>query len=135
MATRSTIALEFADGTVGQVYCHWDGYPENNGLLLLNYWNDQYLAECLMSLGDLSYLGKQIGERQNFDQPTDRDWCLAYGRDRGEKNSLAELYSSASNFISEAASDYGVDYIYLFDNGNWRCWNYEGQEFELAALV
>ena len=25
MATRSTIALEFADGSVGQVYCHWDG--------------------------------------------------------------------------------------------------------------
>ena len=31
MGTRSTIALEFADGTVGQVYCHWDGYLSKIG--------------------------------------------------------------------------------------------------------
>ena len=34
MGTRSTIALEYADGTVEQVYCHWDGYVSHNGLIL-----------------------------------------------------------------------------------------------------
>ncbi len=37
MATRSTIALEFADGTVEQVYCHWDGYLDHNGALLRDH--------------------------------------------------------------------------------------------------
>ena len=40
MATRSTIALEFADGTVQQVYCHWDGYLDYNGKLLAEHYTD-----------------------------------------------------------------------------------------------
>ncbi len=39
MATRSTIALEFADGTIGQVYAHWDGYLAHNGKMLLEYYS------------------------------------------------------------------------------------------------
>jgi hypothetical protein len=77
------------DGTVTAIYCHWDGYPENNGLLLMKHWNNAYLIDHLMQLGNLSYLGKEIGECQDFDHPTDRNWCLAYGRDRNEPNQTA----------------------------------------------
>lgn len=35
MATRSRIGIENQDGTVTSVYCHWDGYPENNGRICI----------------------------------------------------------------------------------------------------
>ena len=49
MATRSTIALEFADGTIGQVYCHWDGYLQHNGRMLLANYSNPYVLRDLLS--------------------------------------------------------------------------------------
>ena len=135
MATRSAIGMVEQNGNVLSIYCHWDGYPEHNGMLLCKHWDDVYFVEQLMQLGNLSCLGSEIGERQNFDQPTDSNWCLAYGRDRGERDSLAKSYGSASEFIREAAGDYGADYIYLFQDNQWRCWNYDGKEYNLYSMT
>ena len=52
MGTRSTIALEFADGTVEQVYCHWDGYLDHNGAILKEHYSDPYKLRELIDLGD-----------------------------------------------------------------------------------
>ena len=67
MATRSTIALEYADGTVDQIYCHWDGYLENNGKILVEHYMDPFKVQQLMALGDISSLGPNIGEKHSFD--------------------------------------------------------------------
>ena len=40
MATRSRIAIEKENGTVESIYCHWDGYPENNGRILVENYTD-----------------------------------------------------------------------------------------------
>ena len=56
MGTRSTIALEFADGTVSQVYCHWDGYLENNGKILAAHYMDPFKVRELVDLGGFSSL-------------------------------------------------------------------------------
>jgi hypothetical protein len=58
MGTRSTIALEFADGTVQQVYCHWDGYLEHNGKILQEHYSDPFKLRDLIDLGDMSSLGE-----------------------------------------------------------------------------
>ena len=50
MATRSTIALEFADGTVEQVYCHWDGYLAHNGQLLLKHYSNPFVLRDLIAV-------------------------------------------------------------------------------------
>ena len=47
MATRSTIALEFADGTVQQVYCHWDGYIDHNGKILFENYSNPFILRML----------------------------------------------------------------------------------------
>lgn len=60
MATRSTIALEYADGTVGQIYCHWDGYLENNGRILLNDYKDPFKVRELLDGGDTSNLDHSV---------------------------------------------------------------------------
>ena len=62
MGTRSTIALEFADGSVSQVYCHWDGYLDNNGELLNKYYMDPFVVRDLVDLGDFSSLRETVEE-------------------------------------------------------------------------
>ena len=52
MGTRSTIALEFADKSVEQVYCHWDGYLEHNGMILLEYYSNPFILRDLIDLGE-----------------------------------------------------------------------------------
>lgn len=38
MGTRSAIVLKREDGKYQGIYCHWDGYPSNNGKILFeNY--------------------------------------------------------------------------------------------------
>ena len=106
MGTRSTIALEYADGTVHQVYCHWDGYLEHNGRILQEHYLDPFKLQELMNLGDLSTLGPDIGTKHDFDGPSfmspdyeawvkaHENMCTFYGRDRGEKFIEAELFAS-----------------------------------------
>ena len=60
MGTRSTIALEFADGTVEQVYCHWDGYLDNNGKILLQSYMDPFKVKALLALGGFSSLKDSV---------------------------------------------------------------------------
>jgi hypothetical protein len=102
MATRGTIALEYADGTVDQVYCHWDNYLEGNGRILKDHYTDPFKLQQLIDLGDLSVLEAEIGEQHPFDNPHtfgSRDYeqhrakygncCTFYGRDRGEQDTKA----------------------------------------------
>ena len=97
MATRSTIALEFADGTVHQVYCHWDGYLAHNGKMLLEHYSNPFILRDLIDLGGLSSLRPTIGTKHTFSQfdlPKEEieafvklteDMCTFYARDRGEE--------------------------------------------------
>jgi len=134
MATRSMIGILENDGSVTAIYCHWDGYPENNGHLLRKHWDDAYLIDHLMALGNLSYLGKEIGERQDFDQPAGRDWCLSYGRDRCEADQGATSYASRDDYIGNAAEDHCADYIYLWENDMWRCWDHDATHINLYDM-
>lgn len=115
MSTRSMIAFDNGD-EIYAIYCHFDGYPQNVGRTLLNHYDDIEKVEELMDLGNLSILGREIGEKQDFDQPTDKNWCLAYGRDRGEYGQEAGRYIS----LIEAKMDFdGCDYFYVFDGHKW----------------
>ena len=135
MATRSTIALEYADGTVDQIYCHWDGYIEHNGQILERDYKDPFKVQKLMDLGDLSALGSEIGEKQDFDDHTtqDDDWCLFYARDRGEWNVDARRFSNYEDYLENRQRE-EFDYI-LQTDGVWRV-SIHGNEFvELANAV
>jgi hypothetical protein len=118
MATRSNIAIKNSDGTVEAIYCHWDGYPENNGVILLEHYTDEAKIRELISLGDLSSLSSEIGEKHNFNSNEHRNnnWCKAYGRDRGEENVGKKDYADVQQWLC-----YGEEYNYLFDNGKWIC--------------
>ena len=138
MGTRSTIAIQNADGTVTGIYCHWDGYLSHNGRILAeNYTTEESVRE-LIALGDLSSLGETIGKKVDFDDYDPHEGqCVAYGRDRGEINIDARTYAS----WSELLEDFGEEYDYLFVPGQgWevRCYNGAGalaEALERDAVV
>lgn len=54
MATRSNIAIKNKDGTYDYVYCHFDGYLDNNGVILYDHYQDENKIRRLIDLGDMS---------------------------------------------------------------------------------
>lgn len=116
MATRSTIAMEQPDGRVMQVYCHWDGYLDNNGRILQEHYTDRAKVLALMMLGSISSLREEIGQAHDFDERyADTDprakWTVAYGRDRGEDNVDANVYK---DFADYKANHQYEEYEYIF---------------------
>jgi len=111
MATRGTIALEFADGTVQSVYCHWDNYLEGTGKILQDHYMDPFKVRQLIDLGNLSSLGADIGEKHDFD--SHNSWgnmCLFYGRDRGESDSVSAKFADFHEYVMKNDSQ-EYDYI------------------------
>ena len=126
MATRSTIALEFADGTIGQVYCHWDGYLAHNGKMLQEYYSNPFVLRDLIDLGSLSSLRPQIGTKHPFsmfeanmtqDEYANlyRDMCTFYGRDRGEGQYEATYFKDYLHFLVDGQQE---EYDYILRNVN-----------------
>lgn len=130
MSTSSNIAILKKDGTVTEVYCHWDGYPEYNGHMLLKYYNTPEKAKELIALGDLSGIGEVIlhpaVEKYGFDfriNPEAKEEygedqlfrissCVAYHRDRNNPFNQ-DNYNSFEKYTKEA--DFTIVYRYLFD--------------------
>jgi hypothetical protein len=108
MATRSNIGILNSDGTVDYIYCHFDGYLEHNGAILNEHYKTEGKVRALMSLGDLSVLGEDIGEKQDFENRV-KGTCLAYGRDRGETGVEVRKCSYV-----DYTKEYFEEYIYLF---------------------
>ena len=50
MGTRSNIAVEQPNGEVVVAYCHYDGYPEYNGQLLNDHYNNKDIFLVLKRL-------------------------------------------------------------------------------------
>ncbi len=116
MGTRSTIALEFADGTIGQVYCHWDGYLEHNGKILFDHYSDPFKLRDLIDLGDLSSLDANIGTKHDFGSRVKGE-CTFYGRDRGEDDTEARYFASYQDYLDNFQ---GEEYNYILRrDGKW----------------
>jgi len=99
MGTRSTIALEFADGTVKQVYCHWDGYLSNNGKILQAHYMDPFKVKELVERGGMSSLESDV------------DGCSFY-TERGEEISVNE-YKDIAEYFAECQQE---EYDYILRN-------------------
>ena len=143
MATRSTIALEFADGTVQQVYCHWDGYLDHNGKILFEHYKDPFKLRDLIDLGDISSLGINIGRKHAFSpfegDKADHEAAMAegattfYGRDRGETGIEAKKFA---DFEDYKANHRYEEYEYILrTDGNWYVSKYDGPYTLLAAAL
>ena len=134
MATRSTIAIEAADGTVKQVYCHWDGYLDHNGKLLLTHYSDAAKAAALVALGSISSLRAEVGEKHDFSGNEGREnrWTTAYHRDRGEDHDVHEF----ANFEAYRNDHQYEEFEYILRNtGEWQVSSYSEDYVPLAEAI
>lgn len=135
MGTRSRIGIEMPDHSVVSVYCHWDGYVENNGRILVEHYQNREDVKELIDGGSMSslrttHLWESSAVRdENGDIVRDENdnWLYApirdaqplYHTERGEE--LDIQHTSFDEFVSGKLG--GEEYAYLFDlNDNWKAY-------------
>lgn len=122
MSTRSFIAKQIDEDKYLTIYCHGDGYPSHNGALLIDHYNSEEKVDELLKLGDLSHLEKNINldpsKPHGFDYDKRQDdVVVAYGRDRGDTGTEADIYSLAE--LDDPNN--WTDYVYIFNKENgWK---------------
>ena len=124
MATRCAIARKTEGGKIEAIYCHFDGYPEYTGRMLVEHYNSPEAVEELLSYGDASYIGSTL------------ELCEFYHRDRKEswKDVGTRVFDSEDEFF-EWAYFCGAEFVYLFDGSMWRCFDRQGYEIKLEKYV
>ena len=139
MGTRSRIGVMHGD-VCKSVYCHWDGYLENNGLILQEHY-DSAKANELVALGDLSSLGEQIGVEHPFGhhgsalRQSEYDalygnMCTFYGRDRKENGAGFKVAQDFKEFMDQV-ENCGAEFYYIMKDGVW----YAGSVYDVQGLV
>ena len=139
MATRSAIAVMHGE-RVKAIYCHWDGYLEHNGYILQNCYNDNVKANKLVSMGDMSSLGADIGEAHEFGRDMTDDMyadignkvscskdCTFYTRDRGE-DAPFKSFDDLTAFMDYYDGS-GCEYFYVYMDGYWQFCTYNNKCF------
>ena len=148
MGTRSTIALEFADGTVEQVYCHWDGYLAHNGQILLKHYSNPFILRDLIDLGDISSLKPTIGTKHAFShfelraeevaeyKVLTENMTTFYGRDRGETGVDKKSFVDFQDYLAHHQYE-EYDYILRNVNGKatWFVSDHDGAYVELEQAI
>ena len=121
MGTRSRIGVMHG-GVVKSVYCHWDGYLDNNGRILLEHY-DSAKANHLVALGDISSLDNEVvipeGVEHSYENPA-RGITVFYGRDRGETDVSWAVDHDFESFM-QRVNDCGAEYYYIMRDGEWYC--------------
>ena len=157
MGTRSRIAVMHGD-VCKSVYCHWDGYLDHNGRILLEHY-DSSKANQLVALGDLSSLGTQIGEKHPFspyvtedeefealpveeqerikaetkalyEHAKDMGYTTFYGRDLGEKGTEWQVDHTFEDFL-ERCDGCCAEFYYIMRDGEW----YVGTTYESDVVL
>ena len=122
MATRSLIGIKLGD-IVKTIYCHWDGYPEHNGQLLVNNYTSPSAVFDLLELGDLSALDETPAK------------CTAYHRDRKEPWGMVEPREIAYDELDAVAKDYDAEYVYIYnDEFEWECYSLDYRSGKLDPV-
>jgi len=122
MSTRCNIGILENNGTVTYIYCHHGGEPNDVGRLLLKHYNTEEKLRELISLGAISTLGPEIGEKHLL-RPGENgnNWGItnAYHRDREEdwETHKPGTYKTENEYWEEKWAKY--DYLYLMKKGTW----------------
>jgi len=101
MGTRSNIAYKKSDGKIVSMYCHYDGYPQYNGVMLNEHYNTKEKARGLVDNGYQSSL-KETVEESNKDRVHEEP---------------PTTYHSFHAFIMDINFD--IEWVYLFKDNAW----------------
>ena len=130
MATRSTIAIQNLDGSIHQIYSHWDGYVSNNGVILQKYYNTRESVEKLIAGGGISSLGRYISDTPlDFDN-RDYDYTNYYSY-RGEITEIRHF----KDFDTYEKEHQYEEYEYLFTSDNVWSVFFDGDWHDLEFMI
>jgi len=124
MATRGRIGIELKDGSILSIYCHYDNYPEFNGVKLVEHFNTLEKVKELIDLGDISCIWTNAGWNNETLPETGP---LPYSA-RGE-DCPPRLDADLCEFLLPENSE---EYAYVFRSGRWVC--YDMHQFHDAKL-
>jgi hypothetical protein len=131
MGTRSRIGIQLSDESILSVYCHWDGYPEFNGVKLVENFNTREKVKELIDGGDISSLW--TNERWSNDLlDRHRDvYGPQYYSQRGE-DSPPRLDANKYDYLAD-----GEEYAYIYTlNDEWVCYNrYQFEDNRMPEVV
>jgi hypothetical protein len=103
MSTRSEIARINSDGTVNEMYCHFDGYFSGVGRDLINRCNNQKKVNLLFSPINIEEGIDEIPEV--LDKPVEED-------------ELSPNYSCIDDFVNHYKDDIFIEYLYIWIPGS-----------------
>ena len=115
MGTRSRVAVMHGD-VCKSVYCHYDGYLDYTGRILLEHWGSVE-ANALVARGDNSGV-KETLEEMNF-----------YS-DRGEEDVGYQVAHTFEEFLEQVESCF-AEYYYVMQDGVW----YAGAVYATTGLL
>lgn len=134
MSTNSSIAVQHADGSISQVYCHWDGDLDWNGKHLVKYYNSQEIAQDLVELGSISTLQEFMYPDPKYPHTFNRAQekvTVFYHRDRGDDLDVMR-YDNMEHYKKSGQLE---EFNYLFSNGKWSCITYYGKKYPDLAVT
>ena len=127
MATRGRIGIQLTDGSILSVYCHYDNYPEFNGVKLVENFNSYEKAAELIDLGDISCLWTNVGWNNETLPVTGP---LPYSS-RGEE-CPPRLDKNLDEYLDCSR---GEEYHYLYtQNGKWVCYDLHGDSPKMVNI-
>ena len=115
MGTRSRIGIQLADDSILSIYCHYDGYPEFNGVKLQEHFNSRDAATELIDGGDISCLWTNAGWNNEI---LPEVGPLYYSSRFPSDNTEPRYDMSLKTYLAN-----GEEYAYLFANGKWVCYD------------
>jgi hypothetical protein len=101
---------------VKSVYCHYDGYLEHTGKILLEHYNSAKANE-LVALGDNSGVQETVSE-------------MNFYKDRGETDVEWAVAHTFEEFLDQVECCHG-EYYYIMRDGVW----YAGCVYETQGLI
>lgn len=111
MSTRSNIIAPHSDGQYRRIYVHFDGYLSGVGATLLAHYTDQTKPfDAPSRFSDAEAYAEYKSKFGNM--------CLAYGRDRGERDTEAQKAATVAELWP--APDSWVEFVYVWDGKSWR---------------
>ena len=107
MATRALVGFIQGDAAgnliLTSTYNHYDGYPDNLGKGLDNFYSEPNEALKIASMGYISYLDPETGEIE------------AKHKEPAEETVLPDNFEEAMFRVAEKGDEYGADYVYIYN--------------------
>lgn len=146
MSTRCLIGVEYEDKTIRFIYCHSDGYIDGVGKTLKENYTDPDIVESLLSLGNISSLGRiPENKAQNIFQEAMGKWLLmpsienrlAMEKAMAVEHDYCDAYGGEDEVANEVKdreeymrTQSDAEYRYLFTGDDWLVQKLSDNEFK-----